>query len=81
MKIYHAIGISIIAMLAAIAAHAQTATIPPPDYGQQAISQRLTAEINNSLQLQAALLAAQDEVKKLNAEIAALKAPPAEPAK
>lgn len=64
---------------AAIAADAIPVIPPKVDYSQEAISNRLTAEINANIQLNAALLAAQDKIKELTDEVAKYK--PAEPAK
>jgi hypothetical protein len=53
----------------------------PPDYSQTVLSQRLTVEINNSMQMQAALMAARDEIARLNAEIEKLKSAAPSPEK
>lgn len=63
----------------AIAADAIPAIPPKIDYSQEAISNRLTAEINANIQLNAALLAAQDKIKELTDEVTKYK--PAEPPK
>jgi hypothetical protein len=56
-------------------------TPPTPDYAMQALSQRLTEEINIGMQWRAAALALQDQNKSLQKQIDDLKSPKTEPTK
>jgi hypothetical protein len=56
-------------------------TSPTPDYAMQALSQRLTEEINIGMQWRAAALALQDQNKALQKQLDEAKAPKTEPTK
>ena len=70
---YAFLAIFLLSSGAAIAADAIPVIPPKVDYSQEAISNRLTAEINANIQLNAALLAAQDKIKELTDEVAKYK--------
>ncbi len=52
----------------------------PQSPAEQALAQRLTAEINNNLTCTANVITLQEQIKTLNAELAAAKKEPEHPA-